>query len=196
MLHRVLESEVMDNPSQVRAYADADLSSSEINFINLLEKKLRFYNKTLKPGDLVLDIGCGPGNITKRILKRWPNIEIIGVDPSFEMIDLAIKETYKSSLSEHIGNITYLNIGFNEIEMTSSLLKGYPDLIISNSFLHHLHNPNRFWAKCAAISSSQTLHFHMDLRRPVDLDEALRLQMKYLPYAPKCLIKDYLSFLT
>ena len=35
----------------------------------------------------------------------------------------------------------------------------------------------------------------MDLRRPADLDEALRLQMKYLPYAPKSLIKDYLSSL-
>jgi trans-aconitate 2-methyltransferase len=37
----------------------------------------------------VVDLGCGPGTTTSRILDRWPNAHVVGVDNSPEMISHA-----------------------------------------------------------------------------------------------------------
>jgi len=37
----------------------------------------------------IIDIGCGPGNSTQILLKRWPNADILGIDSSEAMIQRA-----------------------------------------------------------------------------------------------------------
>ena len=37
----------------------------------------------------ILDVGCGSGNSTHELKKRWPNAEIIGIDNSSTMIEKA-----------------------------------------------------------------------------------------------------------
>jgi trans-aconitate 2-methyltransferase len=39
--------------------------------------------------EIVVDLGCGPGQLTLGLVKRWPRARIIGVDSSAEMLDQA-----------------------------------------------------------------------------------------------------------
>jgi len=44
--------------------------------------------------DYVVDLGCGPGNLTAALARRWPEAAVVGVDSSAEMIEAAIGAGY------------------------------------------------------------------------------------------------------
>lgn len=39
--------------------------------------------------ETVIDLGCGPGNSTRVLRRRWPEAHVVGLDSSSEMIDAA-----------------------------------------------------------------------------------------------------------
>ena len=49
-----------------------------------------FCDSVNKKGATILDVGCGPGNITRYLLKKRPDFSIEGIDISSNMIELAI----------------------------------------------------------------------------------------------------------
>ncbi len=61
--------------------------------------KLDLYNDTydffcdaiVKPNAKLLEIGCGPGNITKYLLNKNANFDILGIDIAPNMVELAKK---------------------------------------------------------------------------------------------------------
>ena len=68
------------------------------------DRYLRFADHRARPGleliaripdvepRTVVDLGCGPGNLTKVLAERWPSASVIGIDSSAEMIDRARAE--------------------------------------------------------------------------------------------------------
>jgi trans-aconitate 2-methyltransferase len=40
----------------------------------------------------VVDLGCGPGNLTALLASRWPGAEVVGIDSSREMVDRALAD--------------------------------------------------------------------------------------------------------
>ena len=56
----------------------------------------------LQPGDVVLDVACGPGNVTRRLLESLGDRGLaVGLDASPSMLGQAVKET-------RAGNVTYV----------------------------------------------------------------------------------------
>ena len=88
-------------------FMDLDLYNSTYdNFCNLL--------KTKNPD--VLEIGCGPGNITKYIISQRPDFNILGIDVAPNMIRLAKKNNPTASFEVmDIRSIGKLNKKFNGI---------------------------------------------------------------------------------
>ncbi|KJD35645.1 hypothetical protein PW52_07815 [Tamlana sedimentorum] len=56
----------------------------------------KFYNIIGKHNASILEIGCGPGNITRNILKLNPSFNILATDVSIAMINLAKKNCPKA----------------------------------------------------------------------------------------------------
>jgi trans-aconitate 2-methyltransferase len=49
----------------------------------------------------VVDLGCGPGNLTATLLDRWPSAQIQGIDSSPEMIERARSLAHDIAAQEH-----------------------------------------------------------------------------------------------
>lgn len=52
-----------------------------------------------KANPKILEIGCGPGNITKYLLSKRPDFDIFGIDIAPNMIELASKSNPKASFA-------------------------------------------------------------------------------------------------
>jgi len=62
------------------------------------ERSRPFYDLTarIRAADpaVVVDLGCGPGQLTASLAERWPHAEVLGIDSSAEMIDAAKRAEY------------------------------------------------------------------------------------------------------
>jgi 2-polyprenyl-3-methyl-5-hydroxy-6-metoxy-1,4-benzoquinol methylase len=71
-------------------FMDLDLYNSTYDFI---------CNSITKDKAKILEIGCGPGNITKYLLSKRPDFDIFGIDIAPNMIDLAKKNNPTASFA-------------------------------------------------------------------------------------------------
>lgn len=54
---------------------------------------------------LVVDLGCGPGNMTARLADRWPDALVVGIDNSPEMLEKASRLRQPGSLEFAPGDL-------------------------------------------------------------------------------------------
>jgi tRNA (cmo5U34)-methyltransferase len=84
------------------------------------------------PNDLkanrILELGCGTGNLTNLIIKRFPDAKIVAVDLSGELL-AAAKDRFKL---HHL--INYRQEDFRNLQFESDNF----DLVISSISIHHL----------------------------------------------------------
>jgi trans-aconitate 2-methyltransferase len=81
----------------------------------------------------VVDMGCGPGNLTAVLAERWPNAVVHGVDSSPEMIEAArklIPAEPEAALGPHAPGLSFEKDDIRHWEPQS-----LPDVIISNAVL-------------------------------------------------------------
>ena len=192
-MRRELEQELMNDFSQVEAYAAADFSAGDASMISRLEGYIYELGKNQEKFNCIVDLGCGPGNITERLALRWPNSRIIGIDGSDPMVRMA-KLRKKNNL-DNIKGLNYLCIKIGSKVSDLSFISNSVNLIVSNSCLHHFHTPDLFWECIKYLAAPKALVFHRDLRRPSTINNALELTKKYTLDSPNVLKADYLASL-
>ena len=190
-MKRTPEPELMQIPSQVKAYADADFSRSDSMVVKSLEKYLKKIGRTLNKSDLILDIACGPGNIAQRIAENWSSVKVIGIDGSKAMLDEAEKKL-SNNLSK---NLSYELIEINSIASGEMHFPLKADFLVSNSALHHFHDPCKFWGALKKLGKSKCINIHRDLIRPSSLEKAFEIKEKHLLNSPEILKKDFYASL-
>ena len=190
-MKRTPEPELMETPSQVKAYAEADFSKSDSMVVKGLENYLKKERKTLNKSDVILDIACGPGNISERIAKNWPFVKVVGIDGSKEMLNQAEKKLYKSFNR----NLSYELVEINSIATGEKHFPTKADVLVSNSALHHFHDPYKFWNALKKLGKKKCIHFHRDLVRPKSVEKAIEIKENHLSSSPEILKKDFYASL-
>ena len=72
----------------------------------------------------VVDLGCGPGNLTATLAGRWPDADVVGVDSSAEMIHRA---------REHCGGGARERLTFVEADISAWRPERPVDVLVSNA---------------------------------------------------------------
>ena len=175
------EPELMDGAEQALAYAEADFSDSNSLFIDLLGR--------LKPGPLhgaqALDLGCGPGDIAVRFLRAYPQAHCDALDGSPAMLEHA-----RAALDKFPGAAARCRLLLDRLP-SGDLAPAHYDLILSNSLLHHLHDPQILWRTVRETAKPGALVLIMDLMRPASAAWAEALVETYARGMPEILRNDY-----
>ncbi len=194
-MKRVTEPELMIAPEQVKAYMQADFSSTEEDMTNQLFEILRKYDY-IGEELIVVDLGCGPGNISERIVSRMKKSKVIGIDGSPEMIRVANERKRLLDRNSCVKRLQYKKMNISLLAKGKSSLVNCADVVVSNSFIHHIHDPNIFFSALLHVSKNGAIHFHRDLRRPSTYDEVLDIQKRNLPNAPQIMVRDFIASLS
>ena len=184
-MKRIPEPELMDTDEQARAYAAADFSAAHQSYVTLFSETFPKRPATAT----VLDLGCGPADVTIRFAKANPGYTFHAVDGSAAMLNCA-----RQALKSRRRLIQRIKLVGGYIPGVPIPRKGY-DLILSNSFLHHLHDPKVLWRCIRRHAKTGTLVFITDLFRPASRARAKALVRKYSHAEPPILKRDFYNSL-
>lgn len=178
-MDRIPEPELMEDPAQALAYAEADFEAPHEHFVELFGETFPHWR-----GETVLDLGCGPGDITLRFARKYPLCSIEGVDGSEAMLRLGRKALEAEGMA---GRIRLIKGYLPGVEMPRQRY----DAIISNSLLHHLADPMALWEAIRAHGHTGTQILVMDLMRPQSREQARAMQEAYAAGEPEVLRQDF-----
>jgi tRNA (cmo5U34)-methyltransferase len=91
----------------------------------------------------VLDVGCGAGNYTLKLLEQLPNLAVTLVDLSRPMLDRALERVRPATT----GSVTAIQGDIREIELPAEQF----DVMLAAAVLHHLRTNGEWRAVLSAL---------------------------------------------
>ena len=180
-MDRIPEPELMDDAEQARAYATADFSEPHQAFVDHFKRCF-----PEQQPQHVLDLGCGPADVTIRFARAYPACQLTGVDGAAAMLQFGRQAIRADGLSSRI---RLLNIRL------PGNVSGRFDTVISNSLLHHLAHASVLWQALTTNAAQGAAAFVMDLRRPDTCGAATELVEQYSGDEPDVLKRDFFNSL-
>ncbi len=162
VVERIPEPEVMDDAREVKAYCDADFR--EVNRL-CARRSLRASGRDRGHA---IDLGCGPAEIPIFLCQMAPGWRVTAVDASPEMLAAAARSVAAARLERRIRLLKA------DAKALGSLRTKF-DLVLSNSLLHHLHDPMPFWREVKRLAKPGGSVMVQDLFRPNTRAAARRL---------------------
>lgn len=182
-MERIPEPELMDEAEQALAYARADFEEPNSRFLTLFEERLG------TPSGVMLDLGCGPGDIPLRVVRRYPGVEVHGLDGAEAMLALA-----RDALAQEPDLVPRVRFLHGSIPDANLPRQEYDD-VVSNSLLHHLHEPMGLWRMVRRAARPGAGVLVMDLFRPPDREGAAEIVEAYGAGEPEVLRRDFFNSL-
>jgi SAM-dependent methyltransferase len=173
--------ELMADPAQAQAYADADFSEANRLFVELFE---RLYPTPF--AGHALDLGCGPGDIPIRLARACPAARIDAVDGAEAMLALA-----RAAVAGDADLANRIRWICARIPSPAAVPAGRYDAVVANSLLHHLADPLDLWRAVRDSARPGAAVLVMDLARPADEAAAERLLALHAAGAPELLLRDF-----
>jgi len=181
MMQRIPEpQELMGDHEQALAYASANFSEANDLFVRLLT--------LLHPGPIkgrALDLGCGPADIPITLLHRHPDLKVDAVDGAQAMLDIAQQ---RRDADEQVAPRLDLQC---EMLPSAALGQARYNLVLSNSLLHHLGDPNDLWLTLKHCARKHATVLIMDLARPNSQLAVDTLVETYAMNEPEVLREDF-----
>ena len=113
--------------------------------------------KKFHPRGKLLDVGCGPGHLAIDISKRFPGLEVTGLDLLPDMIAFAEKNKKKASavnVKFVLGDVASLPYDDEQF-----------DVVVSSLSLHHWENPGQALGEIHRVLKTGGKLILMDTRR-------------------------------
>lgn len=179
-MERVTEPELMDEDTQAKAYSEADFATPHERFVDL-------FLASWPGGKLhgpILDLGCGPADVTVRLARRCPEATVHGVDGSAAMLAYGKRRVAAAGLEARVTLAQAL------LPRDQPPLDTYP-ILVSNSLLHHLHDPSGLWTTVKKHAAKGAHVFIMDLMRPASMKDVDHLVTTYSQGEPDVLVRDF-----
>lgn len=120
---------LMEDAEQIRAFMHSGQGNGILNYIYLFHAIMSL--PVIRPGDVVLDLACGPANQLLQIARLHPEAGFIGLDASASMLALArdnLAQAGAANISLRHGDISCLD-GFADASV---------DCVLCTMSLHHL----------------------------------------------------------
>lgn len=179
-MRRTPEPELMDDPEQVDAYAGADFDAAHRMFVETFRRVFPGFDGIGR----VLDLGCGPGDITRRFLHAFPGCRAHALDGAPNMLQAARRALHDAGVHGRVELI------LGALPQAVLPKRAY-EVVISNSLLHHLHEPGVLWDAVCRHGRPGGAVFVMDLRRPPTRAAARTLTRTYARGEPRVLQHDF-----
>lgn len=153
-MKRIPEPQLMIGQEQCTAFANSNRDYIRSMFIEALSSKINLNCS-------ILNLGSGPCDYDIEIIKKFPDADIISVDASPTMCNIA---------SSVVANypITVVCKLFKDIDYSS-------DITISSLTLHHQDDPLEFWNIVKKNTKESGYIFVMDMLRPNNLQDIERI---------------------
>jgi ubiquinone/menaquinone biosynthesis C-methylase UbiE len=180
---RVPEPELMNDPAQAKAYAEADFAEPHQAFVQYFRDRFPDFDQ----GE-VADLGCGAADVIVRFARAYPRAMITGVDGAEAMLEFGRRRIEEAGLSDRISLVRC-------VLPSAALAVRHFDVVLSNSLLHHLDDPRVLWQTVSAVGRPGARVQVMDLKRPDSPLEAERLVELYAKEAPAILRRDFYNSL-
>jgi len=178
-VERVPEPELMDDAAQALAYAGGDFAEPHERFVSLFRETFPAWHR-----GTVLDLGCGPADVTLRFARAYPDAVVHGVDGAPAMLRLGEAAVTAAGCAAQVRLVAGYLPG-------AVLPAARYDAVISNSLLHHLADPAVLWRTIAAHATPGAPIFVMDLQRPATPGEVDALVAHYAAGEPGLLRRDF-----
>jgi ubiquinone/menaquinone biosynthesis C-methylase UbiE len=139
---------------------------SDIMKKQLWKEYLRFADNVIKKtnpiqGSIVLEIGPGPGWAGINLVKKRPDLKLIGLEASPDMIRVATDNAKKEGLT----GVEYeLGVGENMF----GIKDGQYDLVISRDSLHHWIEPEKVFMEIKRVLKPDGKIYIHDSRRDLN----------------------------